>query len=663
MEEQTDKTSSLYSPLDAGRKEIRILHLYPSGSLTGPVHCHLETVSLQDEAKPRYEAISYVWSEHVGTAPITINNTLVHDAPASSVNVLRQFRLESKKRRLWIDALCINQADLDERSSQVAIMGDIYRNTEITRIWVGDEDEDTGVAVQDFKALSEDIFPSVMDEDLLLREGIDIEKVVDQAGIHDLRAVAGFLGRVWFSRVWVLQECILPPRCTCKCGEWEINWENISRAASLLPYIPQYLISCDEMGIARNNVRIPFKCLTPDPSRTGSETFRVLYDLSEALQATDPRDKFFALHGLSNVSMMSLNEQRLLGIDVDYRRPLGEVLRNATRFALTDICGLGLLHEVGPKSTDCCSSGGLQSPSWILDWGTCGKSSRSIRAPLRRDEPDHGPNIALVRADVGTNRLMLEGFEFDRVAHVMTLLDVPGAKDCPSAAPERITLEFLREHIFEVVTFFKACRDFVNQLRPLHLAPELILTMLMEDGLDQVREQWSDRTWAIILGILGSAKFFEAAIMPTLSETRSCLAAHGVNTSEATMEAVTYARKICLRLILNCLERRIFATQQGRIGIGSKCIQNGDEIVAFLGSDMPFVVRQITGESSITPAQHRLRRLKATFKLLKGRHTQRYKAPSGFRLLGSCWMHSFIENREMQQLVESQDGLTTFTLW
>lgn len=121
MEKQAESKASIYNPLDADSQEIRILYLYPSASPAGPVQCHLETVSLQDGPTPKYEAISYVWSEHVGTTTITINGTLVKDAPASAVNVLKQFRTETDTRRLWIDALCINQANIDERSSQVAM--------------------------------------------------------------------------------------------------------------------------------------------------------------------------------------------------------------------------------------------------------------------------------------------------------------------------------------------------------------------------------------------------------------------------------------------------------------------------------------------------------------------------------------------------------------
>ena len=42
---------------------------------------------------------------------------------------------------MWADAVCINQSDLDERSSQVSIMGDIYKNAQKCQVWLGTVEE------------------------------------------------------------------------------------------------------------------------------------------------------------------------------------------------------------------------------------------------------------------------------------------------------------------------------------------------------------------------------------------------------------------------------------------------------------------------------------------------------------------------------------------
>ncbi|KAI7143397.1 hypothetical protein KC316_g17589 [Hortaea werneckii] len=152
--------AALYQPLDARKKEIRIVLVYPSINLsTGdqlPV-CRLQTASLLDELTPHYEAISYAWGERTGVAPIIINDQH-RQQPASAVRVLRRFAPAEglEPRRLWIDAICINQSDVDERNQQVAMMSDVYRNSSQTLVWLGDEDANTAAAFEQIDIILKD---------------------------------------------------------------------------------------------------------------------------------------------------------------------------------------------------------------------------------------------------------------------------------------------------------------------------------------------------------------------------------------------------------------------------------------------------------------------------------------------------------------------------
>jgi hypothetical protein len=130
-------TEVIYQPLDKDKREIRILHLKANNTFDAILDCTLEIVSLLSDSNPEYEAISYCWSEVIGHETIRLNGR-PFDAPGSTAKVLRQLRKSKRKilhdfrkdsvydRCLWIDALCINQADLIERSSQVSMMGDVY---------------------------------------------------------------------------------------------------------------------------------------------------------------------------------------------------------------------------------------------------------------------------------------------------------------------------------------------------------------------------------------------------------------------------------------------------------------------------------------------------------------------------------------------------------
>ncbi|KAK0701126.1 heterokaryon incompatibility protein-domain-containing protein, partial [Lasiosphaeris hirsuta] len=126
---------SLYSPLRSQLREVRVIHLLPSDNFDHDIHCELRAVSL--DTNPEYEALSYVWSTPPGTGFITVSGQPM-EVTANLLAALRRLRCRQKTRVVWADAICINQADMDERCAQVLLMGDIYRLTKGVLIWLGD---------------------------------------------------------------------------------------------------------------------------------------------------------------------------------------------------------------------------------------------------------------------------------------------------------------------------------------------------------------------------------------------------------------------------------------------------------------------------------------------------------------------------------------------
>ncbi|KAI0426244.1 heterokaryon incompatibility, partial [Xylaria sp. FL1042] len=57
-------------------------------------------------------------------------------------DVLRQVHRHSgADRYIWVDAICINQADHHEQDIQVTMMGAIYQNAELVLACLGDHDD------------------------------------------------------------------------------------------------------------------------------------------------------------------------------------------------------------------------------------------------------------------------------------------------------------------------------------------------------------------------------------------------------------------------------------------------------------------------------------------------------------------------------------------
>ncbi|KAK4905863.1 hypothetical protein LTR49_024909 [Elasticomyces elasticus] len=137
---QASTKRSLYRPLEAARREIRVLHLLPGWPGTA-VRCQLHTVSLDHEFAPVYEALSYTRGAATEDRFITLQcngvqrDVAVTDNLWAALNGLRHRSIWS--RTIWVDAICINQLDLAERGSQVASMRDIYSSAERVNVWLG----------------------------------------------------------------------------------------------------------------------------------------------------------------------------------------------------------------------------------------------------------------------------------------------------------------------------------------------------------------------------------------------------------------------------------------------------------------------------------------------------------------------------------------------
>jgi len=132
----TDVVKYSYQPLD--NESFRLLYLSP-GSGTGVVACSLRNVSFKSGLKNSYETISYVWGNPQIRATVQLDGHCV-SVPRSSHDVLRAVRSPERARCVWIDAICMNQDDLAERSQQVMIMAGIYMSSVGNLIFLSDDD-------------------------------------------------------------------------------------------------------------------------------------------------------------------------------------------------------------------------------------------------------------------------------------------------------------------------------------------------------------------------------------------------------------------------------------------------------------------------------------------------------------------------------------------
>ena len=156
------------TPLVAERREIRILSLAP-GASDEVLRGDLIVESVNDDDL-HYTALSYTWSGPVSQSAIIIGGVPLHVTENLEL-ALRRVRGPIRPRNMWVDAICINQNDDEEKCVQVSLMGDIYAGATRTVVWLGEKSVDSDVAMDFIHSLRQrapdrpEIFIHDSDED------------------------------------------------------------------------------------------------------------------------------------------------------------------------------------------------------------------------------------------------------------------------------------------------------------------------------------------------------------------------------------------------------------------------------------------------------------------------------------------------------------------
>ncbi len=181
-----------------------------------------------------YVALSYAWGDATQVKEVILNGRPIGVA-ANLWLALRALRIHSilwdnglrsgePCRTFWIDALCINQQDEEEKSSQVSEMHLIYRHASEVIVWLGVPDQDSDLAFELMDDIHECLQPGEFRVAKLLastKHLLLVEKLSWWIALHRL------LSRPWWSRAWTLQELLLSRRATFYCGVKSAPWPTV----------------------------------------------------------------------------------------------------------------------------------------------------------------------------------------------------------------------------------------------------------------------------------------------------------------------------------------------------------------------------------------------------------------------------------------------------
>ncbi|KAG7285028.1 hypothetical protein NEMBOFW57_009646 [Staphylotrichum longicolle] len=188
-----------YQPLQYP-DSLRILELLP-GRDKDPLTCRVLEIRKSDDVS--FEALSYTWGEPVFSRIIReVDSDSVLRITENLFDALQALRLPNARRRLWIDAVCINQKDTPEKNRQVAHMDDVYRKAELVVVWLGKEE--CGKAIGELERIGQDAelygLPKVFPFPLRLRDRSALEHFLKLAETCDGEAMTKFYSRPWFER-------------------------------------------------------------------------------------------------------------------------------------------------------------------------------------------------------------------------------------------------------------------------------------------------------------------------------------------------------------------------------------------------------------------------------------------------------------------------------
>ncbi|KAK1447101.1 hypothetical protein CMEL01_08940 [Colletotrichum melonis] len=138
-----------HAPLNESRREIRLVRIRPPPneqvSAKKTIALEIKHASL-DEPGLSYAALSYVWGIATDTTSIEIEGASF-SVTSNLHAALQQLQINSVDSWLWIDALCIEQANLEEKNWQIGTMRDIFSGADMVYVWLGPGTENSDLAM------------------------------------------------------------------------------------------------------------------------------------------------------------------------------------------------------------------------------------------------------------------------------------------------------------------------------------------------------------------------------------------------------------------------------------------------------------------------------------------------------------------------------------
>ncbi|KAF4634543.1 hypothetical protein G7Y89_g3566 [Cudoniella acicularis] len=529
--------------ISKGSRDIRLLSLQP-GHFTDPIKCEIQNANLDQESL-EYETLSYVWGQSAIRSSILVEGQMI-EVTRNVENAFRYLRKEDEAITLWVDALCINQRDKDP--------------FEIFHHFASD------------KHLYE--LPGFRyNNDTKCYEFTSSPPINSQfhnqfwTGFHKVTQSP------WWTRLWTIQEAVLPPKVHVLYGPFRTPWETFIRYYENSDY--HYLSCCVQAfdalpqqlagELATHKYQVTYISRGRKLSLRGLQPpfFREIVHAGSLNLASDPRDRVLGLLGLANPEIYG-------SFFPDYTLTPEKIYESAFRTMIHEYRGnpecflgswFGSGSSVSQKSTDNLQTGGQVSnlPSWVPNFATS-IDRRRCKAERNRLQLY---KLFYVSRDTKSKLSFGDNSTLHMSGQLVTTVGL--VHDLPQNW--RSTRDLIQQCLKSIESI-KATLGCSGDLKA-------ILRVILGELFYKLTTTWTD-----IVDIVEDEAFSFEALLQAGDSTQIR------NFSECIVTAVC--------------GQSFFVTGDGTklmMGLCPLHTQAGDEVWIFYGGNVPFVLRPLTGEN------------------------------------------------------------------
>ena len=549
----------------------------------------------QNEEKFRYTwgdyvALSYVWGSPTPTTEITVNGERMRVTENLGQALLshRSSELARNGFRIWVDAICINQNDLNEREQQIKRMLAIYQKAFTVLIWLGKADSDSHLATKEINMVS---FIMNRAYGSLARFGLS-KAILKNLQPQTLKALGYFFARPYWMRMWIIQELsVVQDETRLICGDQSITWQGFCDMIDI------FMLDWDHFyeGLRNTGDEIfqgnSFTLLTRlrtlkefvHQLQSGSNipSLGLLIMLCELSEATDNRDRVYGMLGLVDPAISAR-------IHPDYRIGLQSIYTSFTQAVIEVTGDLSIIH------------GGNRAvirdynPTWVVDYrGGPNRWRPSF------DDPSNAclGKKAVVSFSSCGNFLTAKGFMIDSVDGVSGQR-LHWFTDSPQ--PSSIAQTTAKHHAYGNDEGLARAlnRTLVGYRLPDSLVPpQSMLTIPWVDNAtfkQTMPSHWQNTPWSSLLTNAWYNDFESFRQTNASFDLFSRPLRSFFPTAFPSLPGGTEPEHLAWPMSLagqSIFGRKLITTSNGYLGLTVQAVQPGDRIFLLFGSKSPVVLR------------------------------------------------------------------------